>query len=120
MNVDLIVDLQYGSTGKGLLAGYLANICDHDAAVTCNMPNAGHTFIDAHGNKFVHKVLPNALASPGCNIAFIGPGAVFDIDQMVTELENLRAAGYMVSNIIIHECAVVLQDRHKHVINSSL
>lgn len=112
MKIDLIVDLQYGSTGKGLLAGYLANTNDYEAAVVCNMPNAGHTFIDKYGNKFVHKVLPNALASPDCDVAFIGPGAVFSEERLFEEIRDLRYAGYAVADIYIHESAVVLRPEH--------
>ncbi len=44
--VDLVVDLQFGSTGKGLLCGYLSESDDYDTVITANMPNAGHTYID--------------------------------------------------------------------------
>ena len=59
--VDIIVDLQFGSTGKGALAGYLAANSDYDVVVSANMPNAGHTFIDSKGQRMIHKVLPSGI-----------------------------------------------------------
>ena len=42
--VDVLVGLQFGSEGKGLIAGYLGNSGLYDTVVNCNMPNAGHTY----------------------------------------------------------------------------
>ena len=36
----MIIDLQYGSTGKGLLAGYLAETMQPDVLAAAWMPNA--------------------------------------------------------------------------------
>jgi len=110
---DLIVDMQYGSTGKGLIAGYLAMKNEYDVVVNANMPNAGHTFIDAKGQKMVHKVLPNGLVSPKCEYVLIGPNSVFSMDQLMKELDQLDEFGYDQYQVCIHHRAVVLQDRHK-------
>lgn len=110
---DLIVDMQYGSTGKGLIAGYLAIQNEYDVVVNANMPNAGHTFIDAKGQKMVHKVLPNGLVSPKCQYVLIGPSSVFSYDQLIAELVQLGEFGYDQFQVCIHHRAVVLQDWHK-------
>ncbi|REK56667.1 MAG: hypothetical protein DWQ49_09865 [Bacteroidetes bacterium] len=110
---DMIVDLQYGSTGKGLIAGYLAVVRKYDTVITANMPNAGHTFIDTMGNKMVHKVLPNGVVSPRCKWALIGPGAVFDLDQLLDELNHLKNIGYDHFKVGIHPNAVLLKTAHK-------
>lgn len=109
---DMIVDMQYGSTGKGLIAGYLAIINDYDVVATANMPNAGHTFIDTKGNKMVHKVLPNGVVSPNCRYALIGPGAVFDIDRLISEINAARGFGYESFKVIIHPMATLLDTFH--------
>ena len=111
--VDLIVDMQYGSTGKGLIAGYLAVKNEYDVVINANMPNAGHTFIDDKGQKMVHKVLPNGLVSPNCKYVLIGPSSVFSYDQLVKELDTLAEFGYDHFQVCIHHRAVVLQDWHK-------
>lgn len=111
---DVIVDLQFGSTGKGAIAGYLANRSGaYDVAVSANMPNAGHTFIDAVGQKMVHKVLPSSLASPHTNTALLAPAAVFNMEQLVKELHALEDFGYTEKLVCIHEHAVLLTPDHK-------
>lgn len=119
--VDMIVDLQYGSTGKGLIAGYLATKRKYDVVVNANMPNAGHTFIDIHGNVMIHKVLPNGIVSPNCKTVLIGPGSIFSIDQLRSEIKLARQFGYLKDvAIYIHHTAVALQDQHKEIENESL
>jgi adenylosuccinate synthase len=110
--VDMVIDLQYGSTGKGLISGYLAYKNEYDTAISANMPNAGHTFIDDQGRKFINKVLPNAAACPSVRTALIGPGAVFDIDQLVKEVRQHLTVNPRLF-VGIHQNAAVLGDRHK-------
>ncbi len=109
---DVIVDLQFGSTGKGAIAGYMANRHSYDVAISANMPNAGHTFIDSIGHKFVQKVLPSALASK-TQIAMLAPAAVFSMEQLVKELDFLEDAGYKGKQVYIHEHATLLTDDHR-------
>ena len=111
MDVTMIIDLQYGSTGKGLMAGYLSNVEEFPAVASANMPNAGHTFINADGVKFVNKVLPSGVHSPSCRLAFIGPGAVFDPYQLESEYCAAHDAGYKF-NVLIHESAWILRRYH--------
>jgi len=112
---DIIVDLQFGSTGKGAIAGYLAVNGDYDTVITANRPNAGHTFIDDAGNKMVTKILPNGIVGPTVKHALIGPGAIFSADQLLKELDMFSKFGYGDINIFIHEAAVLLMPHHKHM-----
>ena len=41
--IKIVVDLQYGSTGKGLIVGKIAEDEAHDSVFTAWAPNAGHT-----------------------------------------------------------------------------
>lgn len=106
-----IVDLQFGSTGKGLLAGYLSTKNNYDVVVSANMPNAGHTFVDDAGRKWVHKVLPSGVYSPDLKTIGIGPGAVFDPAQLEKELNGLRVQNIR-PQIIVHENAALLRPSH--------
>lgn len=110
--VDVIIDLQYGSTGKGLIAGYMAVNGEYDMVVNANMPNAGHTFIDYWGNKMMHKVLPNGVVGPSVKDVMIGPGSIFSAPRLMEELATLKEMGYVDFNLWIHEDAVVLQSTH--------
>lgn len=111
--LDIIVDLQFGSTGKGALAGYLAATGDYDCVMTANMPNAGHTYIDANGNKMVFKALPNSLVGPNVDKVMIGPGAVVDPDRLITELKTAEQFGYDQFEVYVHAHAVELRPEHK-------
>ena len=89
----VICDLQYGSTGKGLIAGYLANNNPNfNVAVNANMPNAGHTYIN-HRGKVIFKVLPCAATSKDVRYILLGPGSIFNPQRLleeVVDLENIR------------------------------
>ena len=111
--VDILVDLQFGSTGKGAIAGYLAVTRPYDTVVSANRPNAGHTFIDAKGHKMIHKVLPNGVVGASVRTVLIGAGAVFSVEQLLREIDRLDKFGYNNFGVYIHEAAVVLTDEHK-------
>jgi len=106
--VDLIIDLQFGSTGKGLIAGYLGETGDYDTCISANMPNAGHTYIDRVGNKYIFKVLPSSAVCPDIKTILIGPGAVFSVDRLLEEMMYLRPD----QTLRIHPNATILLERH--------
>ena len=110
--LDLIIDCQFGSTGKGLIAGYLAKKNRPDTIITAWAPNAGHTFIDDQGRKFVHTMLGNGIVSPNLKRVMIGPGSVIDVHALLAELE---ACSDLVdrSQIVIHPHAAVVSQRHR-------
>lgn len=111
--MDVLVDLQFGSTGKGALAGYLSTRNEYDAVVSCNMPNAGHTAYSPDGIKFMHKVLPSGIFGEDLKVIGVGPGAVFDIDRLVEEWHGV--VGYRNDEVVlmIHEAAGVLRPEHR-------
>ena len=109
--VDLVVDMQYGSTGKGLIAGYLAETGGYDTVVNANMPNAGHTYIDKNGRKWIHKVLPSGIVSPNLKRVMIGPGSVFSPARLLSEIEDSKDILQGV-RIMIHPNAVPLTAEH--------
>lgn len=110
--ITAIVDLQFGSTGKGLIAGYLSQKNNYDLVVSANMPNAGHTFVDAEGRAWVNKVLPSGVYSESLRYICIGPGAVFDIHQLGVEIRQLRERGVSAA-VLVHPTAGILLDEHR-------
>jgi adenylosuccinate synthase len=116
---DIIVDLQFGSTGKGLIAGYLSLKKDYEVVVNANMPNAGHTFMMGDNIKMVHKVLPSGVMGKNTEFVMIGPGSVFDPARLYSELQHCRDIGLRFV-VLIHEAATVLQERHKEQEQNSL
>lgn len=123
-NIDVLVDLQFGSTGKGALAGWLSENYDYDLVVSCNMPNAGHTAYspDSYGDpraKFVHKVLPSGIFGYGTSKIGIGPGAIFDIPRLVEEWKNVCAFRDDLT-LVIHEAAGILLPEHAEAERNTL
>lgn len=106
-----IIDAQFGSTGKGLIAGYLAVERQPDTVVCAWSPNAGHTFIAADGRKFVHCMLPNGVVSPRLRTVLIGPGALIDPVLFAHELDSIKDLMKGVT-LAIHEHAGVCMPRH--------
>lgn len=97
-NIDLVMDLQFGSTGKGLLCGYLATANNYDTVMSAWGSNAGHTFIDANGRKFIHIMLPIGIVGQNVKRVMIGPGSVLDLDILKSEIESCMD---LISNRII-------------------
>ena len=111
-NIHMVLDFQYGSTGKGLLAGYLAKRNDYDTAVCAFATNAGHTYIDSsRGIHVMTQQLPTAITSPTVKNVLIGPGSAIHIDTLRDEIsryaEHLKG-----KRIMIHPHAAVVEDYH--------
>lgn len=112
MRGNVIFDLQYGSTGKGLIAGYIAERDHPDVVVTAWAANAGHTYIDGEGRKFVHTMLANGIVSPKLKYVLIGPGSVIDpaaLRREINECQDLLQN----ARILIHPAAAVIQQHHR-------
>ena len=118
--IDVLVDLQFGSTGKGALAGYLSMKNDYEVAVSANMPNAGHTAYDAEGNVFIHKVLPSGVFSKNLRMIAVGPGSVFSIDRLAQEWGHLKARLNTSPRLVIHEIAGILSPSHRDLEEKTL
>jgi adenylosuccinate synthase len=109
---NVVVDGQWGSCGKGLIASYLAQAHGVNVASTNNLPNAGHTAILEDGAKFVSKILPVSLFlnTTGQDVkGYIGPGAGFKLEQLFSEM---RQCGVAPEDVRIHPRAMVVTDRH--------
>ena len=110
----MILDLQFGSTGKGLLAGYLAKTNQPDVVATAWGPNAGHTYIDENGREFIHRMLANGIVSPKLKTVLIGPGSVLDLDCLMQEIKSCKDL-LVGKEIIIHPSAVVVTQQHRDI-----
>lgn len=113
MNIDMILDLQFGSTGKGLIAGYLAKRNDYDTAICAFAPNAGHTYIDkSRGIHAITQQLPTAaISGPSVRNILLGPGSLIHIETLENEIHKYEnhLEG---KRILIHPYAAVVTDRH--------
>lgn len=108
----VITDLQFGSTGKGLLAGYLAKKLRPDTLICAWSPNAGHTFIDENNVKYINTAIPNGIVADSIKRVLIGPGAVINPDALLREIECYAVDLFGVE-IMIHENAAVVTQEHR-------
>lgn len=108
----IVVDAQFGSTGKGLIAGYLAERDQPDVVMTAWSANAGHTYIDANGRKFVHCMLANGIVSPALTHVLVGPGSQMDWQLFLDEIQQCAdlLAG---KSIFVHMNAAIITDAHR-------
>lgn len=107
-----ILDGQWGSSGKGLLAGYLAREKKPDLVVAQFGPNSGHTYTNkAEGIHVITRAIPTGCVWGGSKL-LIGPGAIIDPEVLLPEIDMLEAAGIPIrGRLLIHpRAAVVCQD----------
>jgi adenylosuccinate synthase len=84
------VGAQWGDEGKGKVVDYLA--ASFDYIVRCaGGHNAGHTVI-FDGRRFILRLIPSGILRPGRH-AVIGTGVVVDPGALVSEIDELTAAG---------------------------
>lgn len=109
---NVCLDLQIGSTGKGLINSYLAWKHKPGIISSTNFPNAGHTSILPDGTKFVAKILPSSAILNRIDdylpLVVIGAGAAFDINQLKKEMDECRNP-----TLYIHPRAGVITQAHR-------
>jgi len=112
---DLVYDMQFGSTGKGLLAGHLALKHHYDTAITAFAPNAGHTFIDSDKRRMIHTQLANSVVSPKIRQVLISAGSHVNLDALKREIVEAVNLGYMGHpiDVCIHENAAICGSQSK-------
>lgn len=107
---NVIIDGQWGSTGKGKLAAWL---CQHERpelAVCDYMPNAGHTYVDDDGVSLTFCQLPVAAAF-GID-CYIGPHASINVELFKKELKSVRDRG-IDPEVWVHPLATVVAEEDK-------
>lgn len=113
-HVTALIGAQFGSEGKGLIAGHIGK--EYDLAVRVGAANAGHTVYDTDGQKHVMQQIPcQVYVKPGCDVA-IGPGALISEEIFVDEIETLIAwassTGNPLPRIYVDLRANVIQSVH--------
>ena len=106
-NIMAVVDLQFGSTGKGQIAGTLAHKWDPDTVVTAWGPNAGHTFRNGE-NSYISRMLASSAIAPSVKDILIGPGSVVDLDMLATEILDRGRRNLRGKRLVIHPQATIL------------
>ena len=110
-DVNVVVDMQYGSTGKGALAYLLGEFLAPDVAVTAWGPNAGHSVVDSLGRRFIHTMLASSMLCHSVKTQLIGPGSVVNLSSLLAECQA-AAAVVEYKTIVIHPAACILTKKH--------
>ncbi len=106
--VDIVIGGQFGSEGKGQIAGYLSR--EYDLLVRVGGPNAGHT-VFAEPEPFVHHQLPSGTGMSDARL-LIGPGATIDPGKL---LEEVSKYGVNVDRLMIDPQAMIITEAHKEM-----
>lgn len=108
---DVIVDLQYGDTGKGKVAHALAKTDEYDMVLRYNGgANAGHTVYHDGVKVVTHQVPIGVLYG---KVSVIGPGCVVNIKKLENEIRELNAAGFDTTGLIyVDKRAHLVTDAH--------
>ena len=102
--LNIIIDGQFGSTGKGLAASYVGWHNHVDLAITNASPNAGHTFYIGE-SKYVVKHLPVAGILNEKSTIYLCAGAIIDPLILLKELEDFDCK----DRVSIHPRAAVIE-----------
>ncbi|CAF0999733.1 unnamed protein product [Adineta ricciae] len=112
-SLDIIFDLCFGSSGKGLIGGYLATKNKYHFAIESYGVQAGHTVIKEDGTRYIVQQLPQALINNDTRL-YIGAGAVIDLEQLQNEVDQYLGGKESAKNrLFIHPRASVIQQRHR-------
>jgi len=117
---NLIIDGQFGSTGKGLIGAYLSVENNPDIYVSNLSPNAGHTYTLYDGNPIVVKQLPVGSIINKRSMIYLTPGSIINPKLLVEEIEKFDIDP---TRIFIHPRAAVIEDddiRSEQDIDSSV
>lgn len=104
--MDVIIDGQFGSTGKGLLAGYRARTHHYDIFASSLAPNAGHTYRNRCGLRVMVKQLPVGAVLNPRSMIYITAGSVI---EPISFLREVCTYGIDHERIAIHPSAAVVE-----------
>ncbi|HLV33430.1 MAG TPA: adenylosuccinate synthase [Chitinispirillaceae bacterium] len=111
MSNAVIVGSQWGDEGKAKVIDYLTKRSDIIIRFQGGA-NAGHTVI-AEGQKFVFHMVPSGIMYKD-KICIIANGVVFDAEQFLKEIDELKTQGISIDNrLFISETAHLVLPYHK-------
>lgn len=115
-NVVVVVGGQFGSEGKGAVAGWLAHRAwAHDqrlVAVRVAGPNAGHTVVHEGRTVSLRQVPVAAVTHPGADLV-IAAGSEVDPLVLNAEIDMLDSLGYNVSSrLMVDQGATIITEAH--------
>src|SRR3972149_2148976 len=110
MPATVVVGLQFGDEGKGKIIDFLADAADVVARFNGGA-NAGHT-IQVGQDLYAFHLLPSGVLRKR-TMNLVGNGVVIDPEQLLKEIEETRARGHPVNNLLISDRAHVVMPYHR-------
>ncbi len=104
--VDVLVGGQYGSEGKGQIAGHIS--AEYDLLVRVGGPNAGHKVYE-DPEPYTHHLLPSGTRKSNAKL-LIGPGAVLNMSVLLAEIADCKVE---VERLRIDRQAMIVTDEDK-------
>jgi len=104
--LNIIIDGQFGSTGKGLISSYIGWYNQVDLAISNASANAGHTFYIGD-TEHVTKHLPIAGILNAKSTIYLCAGAIINPDILIEELKRFDIQK---ERIYIHPRAAVIEE----------
>lgn len=104
--VTCIIDGQYGSCGKGLVCGYLAN--EYDVAVRVGAPNAGHTLQVGKKIWKMRQIPVAGLVNPDI-VLCIGAAGLIKWDVLEAETKLIQNCW---NRLYIDRNAGIIEEKH--------
>jgi adenylosuccinate synthase len=103
--LNILIDGQFGSTGKGLVASYIGWYNHIDIAITNASMNAGHTFYIGD-TKYVTKHLPITGVLNKRSTIYLCAGAIIDPIYLLEELNKFDISH---DRVCIHPRAAIIE-----------
>ena len=101
--INIIIDGQFGSTGKGLMSSYMGWYNHVDLAITNASPNAGHTFY-LGDKKYVTRHLPISGILNRRSTIYLCAGCIICPDTLLAEISEFGVS----DRVYIHpRCAII-------------
>ena len=110
----IVVGAQWGDEGKGKIIDIFSSHADYVVRYQGGA-NAGHT-LNVSGKQTILHLIPSGILHPHVQ-CIISSGVVLDVFSLISEIENLKRAGYLKNKnqLLISESSAMLFDYHKHL-----
>jgi len=103
--LNIVIDGQFGSTGKGVIESYIGFYDHVDIAITNASPNAAHTYYYG-GIKYITRHLPISGVLMRRGTIYLCAGAIIDPDSLLEEMERLDVYS---DRVCIHPRASIIE-----------
>lgn len=113
--VSMVIDGQFGSCGKGLVASWIGINNHVDIACASLSPNAGHTGVIG-GDKIVTKMLPIIGILQDRSTIYITADSVIDVDILFSEIDRFNINP---DRIVIHPSAAIV-DSNDYIMDKTV